>query len=142
LFADIPPTEIPEQPEMISLNNPIEENPSLILMTTLEPGHTNIPLFTHDFKIRHELTTLVLENRNQKNHVSKDLVQHLQLPTTPHPDPYQLVLVKIGGPRIIVARCSTIAFSIGPFRDIMVCDIWCLPSVGSPLPTRVTCRVP
>jgi hypothetical protein len=107
LVAEVTPTEFPKQPETISLTNPTEVDPSLILMTTPEPGRTNIPLFTHNCQIKHELTTLILDNGSQKNLVSQDLVQHLQLPTTPHPDPYQLGWVQKGGPHITIAWCCT-----------------------------------
>jgi hypothetical protein len=123
LVAEVTPTEFPEQPEVISLTNPTEADPSLILMTMPKPGHTNIPLFTHNCQIKHKLTTLILDNGSQKNLVSQDLVQHLQLPTTPHPDPYQLGWVQKGGPRITIARCCAITFSIGPFHDTVVCDV-------------------
>ena len=68
----------------------MEIYPSLNLMTTPELGCTNIPLFTHNFQIKNELTTLILDNDSQNNMISKYLVQHLQLPNTPHPNPYQI----------------------------------------------------
>jgi hypothetical protein len=103
LFAEGTPTEFPEQPEVISLMNPTEADPSLILMTTPEPCRPNVPLLTHNCQIKNELTTLILDNDIQKNMISQDLVQHLQLPTTPHSDPYQLGWVQKGGPRITIA---------------------------------------
>lgn len=72
------------------LTTPTECDPSLILMTSPEPGRTNVALYTHNFQIKHELATLILDNGIQKNIVSQDLVHHFQLPTTPHPDPYKI----------------------------------------------------
>jgi hypothetical protein len=123
LVAEVTPTEFPKQPEFISLTNPTEVDPSLILMTTPELGHTSVPLFMHNNQIKHKLATLILDNGSQNNLVSQDLVQHLQLPTTPHLDPYQLGWVQRGGPCITIARCCAVTFSIGPFRDIVVCDV-------------------
>jgi hypothetical protein len=92
-------------------------------MTTPEPGRTDVPLFMHKFQIKHELTTLILDNGSQKNLVSQELVQHMKLPTTPQMDPYQLGWVQKVGPHITIARCCTVTFSIGPFHDTVVCDV-------------------
>jgi hypothetical protein len=92
-------------------------------VTTPKWGHTNIPLFTHNYQIKHQLTTLILDNGIQKNLVSQDLVHHLQLPITPHPDPYQLGRVQKGGPCITISQCCIVTFSIVPFRDTMVSDV-------------------
>ena len=90
LFAEVTQSYSPDHPEVVSLDNPIEADPSLILMTANEPNTSNVPLFTHNCQIKHELATLIMDNGSQKNLVSQDLVQRLQLPTTPHPTPYQL----------------------------------------------------
>jgi hypothetical protein len=93
-------------------------------MTMPEPGCTNVPLFTHNCQIKHKLTTLILDNGSQKNLVSQDLVQHLQLPTTPHPDPYQLGWVQKGGPCITIARVLRSKFFHWPLLcDTVFCDV-------------------
>jgi hypothetical protein len=92
-------------------------------MTANEPGTTTIPLFTHNFQIKHESATPIMDNGSQKNLVSQDLVQCLQLPTTPHPSPYQLGWVQNVIPRLIVSRCCAVTFAIGPFRDTVTCDV-------------------
>jgi hypothetical protein len=74
-----------------------------LLMAMIKPGHTNVPIFTHNCQIKHKFTNIILENDNQTNLVSQELVQHLQLPTTPHPDPYQLGWVQREGPRITIS---------------------------------------
>jgi hypothetical protein len=55
--------------------------------------------------------------------ISQELVQHLQLPTTPHPDPYHLGWVQKGGPRITITRCCVVTFAIGTFHDTVICDV-------------------
>jgi hypothetical protein len=97
LMAEITTTDSPDLTETISLDNPTKFDPSLILMTQPASGRTNIPLFTHNCQIKTKLATLILDNGSQKNLISQDLVQHLQLPTSPHPDPYQLGWVQKGG---------------------------------------------
>jgi hypothetical protein len=47
----------------------------------------------------------------------------MKLPTTPHLDPYHPGRVQKGGPHITIARCFFVTFSIGPFRDTMICDM-------------------
>jgi hypothetical protein len=71
------PPELSPPSEVVSLNNPIEVHPSLILMITNETRTCTVPLFTHNFHIKHELATLIMDNGIQKNLVSQDLVQHL-----------------------------------------------------------------
>jgi len=80
-------------------------------------------LFTKKCQIKHELDMLILENGNQKNLISEDLVQHLQLAATPHPDPYKLGCVQKGGPWLTISHRCAVNFAIGPFRDILVCDV-------------------
>jgi hypothetical protein len=56
--------------------------------------------------------------------ISQNLVQHLQLLTTPHLDPYQLGWVQKNGPHITIARCCfTVTFTIGPFHDTVIYDM-------------------
>jgi hypothetical protein len=92
-------------------------------MTMPEPARHNVPLFTHNYQIKDELATLILDNDNQRNMISQQLVQHLQLPTTPHPDPYKLGWVQKNGPLITNSRCCAVTFAIGPFHDTVICDV-------------------
>ena len=70
LFAEVTQSYSPDHPEVVSLDNPIEADPSLILMTANEPNTSNVPLFTHNCQIKHELSTLIMDNGSQKNLVS------------------------------------------------------------------------
>jgi hypothetical protein len=94
LFIEMAPPESPTPSAIVSLNNPTEVDPSLILMSYNEPRTYTLPLFTHNFHIKHELATLIMDNGSQKNLVSQDLVQRVQLTTTPHPASYQLCWVQ------------------------------------------------
>jgi len=58
---------------------------------------------------------LIIDNGIQNNLVAQDLVAHLQLPTTPHPSPYQLGWVHKDGPCLMVTQRCVVAFIIGPF---------------------------
>ena len=70
LFAEVTQSYSPDHLEVVSLDNPIEADPSLILMTANEPNTSNVPLFTHNCQIKHELATLIMDNGSQKNLVS------------------------------------------------------------------------
>jgi hypothetical protein len=91
LFVKIASTKSIANPEVVSFDNPTKSNPSLILMETNELGTSTIPLFTHNFHIKHELATLIMDNDSQNNLISQALVQFLQLPTTSHPTHTNLV---------------------------------------------------
>jgi hypothetical protein len=70
LVAKVTHIDSPDHPEVVSLENPTQVDPSLIPMTANEPDTTNVPLFTHNFYIKHELTTLIMDNGSQKNLIS------------------------------------------------------------------------
>jgi hypothetical protein len=116
LFAEATPTDFPEKPEFISLTNTTEVDPALILMILQEPNRHNVPLFTHKCQIKNELATLSLDNDSKMNMISQELVQHLQLPPTPHPHTHHLGWVQKGVPHITITRSCTVALTIGPSR--------------------------
>jgi hypothetical protein len=92
-------------------------------MTTSEPGCHNLTLFTHNCQIKNELATLIVDNDCKNNLILQELVQHLQIPTTPHLDPYQLGKVQKGGHCITISQCCVVTFSIGPFHDTVTRDM-------------------
>ena len=47
-------------------------------------------ILNHNCQIKDQLATIILDNESQKNLITRDFVQHMQLPTTPHPSPYHL----------------------------------------------------
>ena len=59
-------------------------------MTHEESNSYAHPLFTHNYQIKDSLALLIMDNGSQKNLVSQEIVDHLKLVTTPHPQPYQL----------------------------------------------------
>ena len=65
LMAEVNTTDFHDLTETISLNNPTEVDPSLILITQPASGRPNIPLVTHNYQIKNELSTLILNNGNQ-----------------------------------------------------------------------------
>jgi len=98
LFTEHISAEPVENNEEVPLDNPTEVDPSLILMNTDEQNSSTQPLFTHNFQINNSLALLIVDNGSQKNLVSQELVDRLQLTTTPHPKPYHLGWVRKDGP--------------------------------------------
>jgi hypothetical protein len=129
----IAPSQV-EDTEEVPLENPIEVDPSLILMTQKYSNASTQPLFTHNYQIKNTLALLMMDNGSQKNLVSQALVNHLNLVTTPHPQPYQLGWVQKDGPRLLVSKRCLVTFSIGQFKDIVLCDV-------SPLDCWICCSV-
>jgi hypothetical protein len=78
LFRKVAQFDSPNPPEVISLENPTEVEPSLILMTTNEHDTSYVPLFTHNCQIKHKLATLILDNESHSqllctpNHINSD----------------------------------------------------------------------
>jgi len=70
LFVNIFLSYFPTHIEVISLDNPTKVDLSLILVTTNKLGTSIVLLFTHNFHIKQELATLIMDNDIQKNLVS------------------------------------------------------------------------
>ena len=112
-----------EDNEEVPLDKLTEVNPSLILMNTDEKNSSTQPLFTHNCQIKNSLALLIMDNNNQKNLVSQELVNSLQLTITPHPKPYHLGWVKKDGPWLLVSQLCLVTFAIGVFQDNVLCDV-------------------
>lgn len=114
---------IEDTADPISLMNPMEPNPSLILLNTNDHATPIIPLFSHNCQIKHLLATFILDNGKPKELG----VSRLSRPTTithySSPFLYHLGWVQQGGPRTRVTLQCAITFSIGPFKDKVICDV-------------------
>ena len=88
LLAEVALSQASEDLEIVPLENHMDPKSSLILMTIDEPDTTFVPLFTHNYQIKHESSIIILDNDIQNNLVVQDLVQHLELPTMQHYVPY------------------------------------------------------
>jgi hypothetical protein len=105
------------------MENPTKVDPSLILMTQEDSNASTQPLFTHNCQIKNALDLLIMDNGSQKNLVSQALFNHLNLVTTPHPQPYQLEWVQKDVPRLLVSKRCLVTFAIGQFKYTVLCDV-------------------
>jgi hypothetical protein len=80
-----------------------------------------------------------MDNGSQKNLVSQELVQHLQIPTTPHPKSYQLGWVQKDGRASWYLNIVLSLFSIGQFKFFPLRCLsirLCQPPLGPSISTR------
>ena len=69
-------------------------------------------------------TTLhfIVDSGCQKNLISSEVVKRLKLPTTPHPQPYNIGWLSQGRDIRVSQKCR-LPYSIKPFKDEVVCDV-------------------
>ena len=64
----------------------------------------------------------VLDNDNQKNSISIEFVKRLELPTTPHTQPYNIGWL-IQGQGIYITQQCHLQHDINPFKYEALCDM-------------------
>ena len=64
-------------------------------------------------------------NSSQKNLISAEVVKRLNLPMTPHPQPYTIGWLRQGRDLCVSQQCR-LSYNIKPFKDEVLCDISCL----------------
>lgn len=63
---------------------------------------------------------MIMDNGCEKNLVSQEIFQLLDVSTTADPTPHQVTWVHKDGPHLMVTQHCVITFDVGPFRDIFV----------------------
>ena len=63
-----------------------------------------------------------VDNDNQKNLISSELIKILELPTTPHLQPYSIGWLSQGRGICITQQCL-LPYGIKPFKDEVLCDV-------------------
>ena len=64
----------------------------------------------------------VVDNGSQKNLISVEAVKRLELPITPHPQPYNISWL-IQGRGIHITKQCLLPYVIKPFKDEVLCDV-------------------
>nr|GFD05834.1 putative reverse transcriptase domain, zinc finger, CCHC-type, aspartic peptidase domain protein [Tanacetum cinerariifolium] len=72
---------------------------------------------------RGRVCTVIIDGGSCENMVAKTMVDKLGLPTTDHPDPYQLMWFRKGNLVKVTQRCL-VSFSIGnKYKDELRCEV-------------------
>jgi hypothetical protein len=64
----------------------------------------------------------IIDSRSQKNLISAEVVKQLGLPTTPHPQPYNIGWLRQGRDLRVSQQCR-LSYSIQPFKDEVLCNV-------------------
>ena len=64
----------------------------------------------------------IVDNGIQKNLISTEFIKRLELPTTPHSQPYNIGWLSQGQGICITQQC-VLPYGIKPFKDEVLCDV-------------------
>ena len=66
--------------------------------------------------------SVIVDGGSCCNIINEKVVRHLNLPTTPHPQPYGLQWITDGKGDVVQRQCH-VTFSIGHYKDSVICDV-------------------
>ncbi|XP_071926077.1 uncharacterized protein [Coffea arabica] len=125
--ADMPPLEEEgKDDDMVE----IEEDPVARTMVTMrvlnaqaqEDDLQRTIIFHTRCKIGDEVCLMIIDSGSCTNCVAADFVEQNHIPWTYHPKPYRLSWLNDGG-EVKVTKQALIAFSIGRYKDRVLCDV-------------------
>jgi hypothetical protein len=64
----------------------------------------------------------IVDSGSQKNLISIEVIKRLDLPMTPHPQPYTIGWLHQGRDLCVSQQCR-LPYDIKPFKDEVLCDI-------------------
>jgi hypothetical protein len=64
----------------------------------------------------------IIDSGSQNNLISTKVVKWLCMPTTPHPQPYNIGWLHRGRDLHVIQRCR-LSYGINPFKDEVICDV-------------------
>ena len=64
----------------------------------------------------------IIDSESQKNIISTEVVKQLDLPTTPHLQPYNIGWL-LSGQDLCVSQQCRFSYDIQPFKDVVLCDV-------------------
>lgn len=106
----------------------IDAEPSVTVTTTqiqsedpeeLEEGER---LFHSQIWVKGMTLHFMVDSGSQKNLISSEVIKQLKLPTTPHPQPYNIGWLSQGRDICVSQQCH-LPYSIKPFKDEVLCDV-------------------
>ena len=72
--------------------------------------------------VKGALIHFIIDNGSKKNLISIEVVKRLDLPTTPHPQPYTIGSLRQGSDLCVSQQCR-LSYDINPFKDEVLCDV-------------------
>jgi hypothetical protein len=106
----------------------INVEPSAMVTTTkVRPSKPKEPeegehLFHSQMWVKGALFHFIVDSGIQKNMISVEVVNRLNLPMTPHPQPYTIGWLRQGRDLCVSQQCR-LSYNIKPFKDEVLCDI-------------------
>jgi hypothetical protein len=106
----------------------IDVEPNATISTTkLQPGEPDEleegeHIFHSHMWVKGTSLHFIIDSGSQKNLISIEVVKRLDLPTTPHPQPYTIGWLRQGSNLRINQQCQ-LSYDIKPFKDEVLCDV-------------------
>ena len=106
----------------------IEAEPNVTIATTkiqpddLEETEEGERLFHSQMWVQGKPLHFIVDSGSQKNLISVEVVKRLNLPTVPHPQPYNIGWLTPGRDIRVSKQCR-LPYGIKPFKDEVMCDV-------------------
>jgi hypothetical protein len=106
----------------------IDVEPSATVTTTkVQPSEPEEPeegerLFHSQMWVKGAPLHFIVDSGSQKNLISAEVIKRLDLPMTPHPQPYTIGWLRQGRDLCVSQQCR-LPYDIKPFKDEVLCDI-------------------
>jgi hypothetical protein len=106
----------------------IDADPTAIVVTVvIQPKELTDPeegkhLFHSQMWVKGTLLHFIVDSGSQKNLISVEVIKHLGLSTTPHPQPYNIGWLRQGRDLRVNQQCR-LSYGIQPFKDEVLCDV-------------------
>ncbi|CAM8953952.1 unnamed protein product [Rhodiola kirilowii] len=95
-----------------------------LMLTTPAPKDTaqRHTIFRTKCHISKRLYDVIIDSGSSENIIAAGIVKQLQIPVRKHPTPYKLGWITSGGEIKVTEQCL-ISFSIGQYKDEVLCDV-------------------
>jgi hypothetical protein len=101
------------------------EPTATVATTTIQPEEDpeeGERLFHSQMWVKGTPLHFIVDSRSQNNIISAEVFKQLDLPTTPHPQPYNIGWLHQGQDLHVNQQCR-MSYDIKPFKDEVLCDV-------------------